>query len=505
MTHSTRIELYPPEINGQDVLFRWDVSPPADLYNANSFTLSFPDEVDPGRIPDRLWWTVFLLCVHSHWTLLRPCTVHLPVKLAPGESDGWERLLDSYVATLQALRGSDDFDRRIEIIEGGTILEPVVPLEDMGVYASAFSGGKDSLVQAAMLCELTERPILVTTTSPMPPLLDHIAPQRRELFDALRERRDVTFVEVHSDCRTACDNGAVWRTHKVGVNEISDTFLYTAVLLVVGYALGATHLFLASESEVSENDSVAGRFVQHKHFMYSALTQAGIRAMLAHAGLYYGSLTSALHSSQVQELLTTRYPDLSDLQFTCWQISEGQRACSGCGECKRLAWVILSLGGSPAHMGVDLVHLLNNHGVLEEPSREKRPHPPNYTAGERQHRQLLRAILATPYVRVLMHVIIHQPATLLKRKGWRALRAFRAIRRSVARDALASRAAAGYRAGFLEMLDPSLRAAVTSMFEQHFESEDEREYADQLERLTTAIDWVTEPFARMGGQREHTK
>jgi len=305
----------------------------------------------------------------------------------------------------------------------------------------------------------------------------------------------MTLVEVQSDYRTAWDNSASSRWgYNFAVNEISDTFLYTAVLLVAGYALGATHLFLASENEVSQNDVQGGRFLQHRHFAYSALTQAVISAMLAPAGLRYGSLVSPLHSNQVQELLTVRYRDLRDLQFSCWRTTEDRRACSECSECKRLAWVVMSLGGSPSDLGIDLVHMLNSHDVWKSRTLRERPHPPNLAATKRFHDQVTRAVLATSFNHVLMHIAQHQPRTLLRAEGWNALLKFHAIRESERRRAATLGPPPGYRAGFLTLVDPLLRDGVTSIFERHFAPEEESQYADQVERLTAAIDWVTAPL-----------
>lgn len=494
---STRIELYPPEIKGRDVVFRWDVSPSSDLYHQQTFTLSFPEPVDPTRVPERLWWTVFLLCMHSHWTVLRPCTIHLPIRLPPGEVEGWHRLLDSYIATIEAQRGGTDFERNIEILEHGKALDPIVPLEERNICAAAFSGGKDSLVQSAMLCELRRRPILVTTTSPMPDREDHGTQHRRKVLKEICERRDLTLLEVHSDYRSAWDNSASGRLgYPFAINEISDTFLYTATLLAAGYALGATHLFLASENEVSQNEVQAGRFLQHKHFMYSALTQAAIGAMLAPVGLYYGSLTTPLHSCQVQELLNTRYRDLKDLQFSCWRPTDDRRACSECLECYRLAWVVMSLRESPSDLGIDLVHLLTHR---KPPSRKtNKPYPPNDVVAQRLTAQVTRALLSTSFLRVLKHIATDQPRTLFKAQGWQALRKFRAIQKTERQEVPTLGPPLGYRAGFLTTVDPPLREGVRAIFEQHFHREDERDYADQVEQLTAAIDWVTAPLGERG-------
>src|SRR5262249_26786439 len=72
----------------------------------------------------------------------------------------------------------------------------------------------------------------------------------------------------------------------------------------------------------------------------------------------YCSLTSPLHSSQVQTLLWTRYADLRDLQYSCWKVRGEERACSRCPQCLRLALGALALGDAPGRMGIDLVQLL---------------------------------------------------------------------------------------------------------------------------------------------------
>ena len=67
--------------------------------------LCFPEDCPLGDVPTALWRTLAILCLHSHWTLLRPCGVELPWTLAPGEREFWLRLLDAAVVTLEATRG----------------------------------------------------------------------------------------------------------------------------------------------------------------------------------------------------------------------------------------------------------------------------------------------------------------------------------------------------------------------------------------------------------------
>src|SRR5262245_13021931 len=310
------IAIDPLERSPHAVTFRWRVTPATPLYRTSQFTLQFPDWLDLSPVPDALWWTVALSCLHPHWTLLRPCRIDLPIALAPTEVEVWQRLLDAAVVTLESLRGTTRVERDIEIVADGPRLDWTTALEP-GRCATAFSGGKDSLVQTDLLTELTPRPVLVTTTSPMLPFHDHLTARRRHVLREILARRDVTLVEVKSNYRATWTNEFPHTLgYPVSVNELTDTFLYFGALLAAAAALGVPHLFLASETEVQENADLDGRVVQHPHFMYSTVTQRALAALLKPAGIRYSSLTAPLHSEQVQQLLWTRYRDLRELKYS---------------------------------------------------------------------------------------------------------------------------------------------------------------------------------------------
>jgi exopolysaccharide biosynthesis predicted pyruvyltransferase EpsI len=228
-TRPRRVTLHPPEVSGGTATFRFDVDPPSPLYHATRFSLTFPPWIDVRGLPDRLWWTVFLLCLHAQWPYLAPCEVRLPVRLGPGEREFWRRLVSSYLDTLEAYRTGETPGRSIELVDEGPLLPPFAPMADTGWCATSFSGGKDSLLQVGLLTELTRRPLVVTTTSPLPGLFDHETPWRRHVLSEVGRRRRLTFAEVTSDFR------ATWENHyprqigyPVSVNETTDTFLYFA-------------------------------------------------------------------------------------------------------------------------------------------------------------------------------------------------------------------------------------------------------------------------------------
>lgn len=354
-----KIFLKPPRVHQQQVLFEWSVEPASKLYSQTSFTVAFPDIVDLTRVPKRLWWDIFLLCLHSHWLLLRPCEIHLSLRLGEPLRQFWLKLLRNGLDTLEAYaspKRSEDLE--IAIVDGDVIV-PYEAVTGTGC-ATAFSGGKDSLLQAALLLELTDRPLLVATTSPMPPLKDHVTARRMALFDQMKTRRNPVFVEAVSDFRSNWDNSfAAQKGYHISVNELTDTFLYTSALAAAGAALGYARLFVASEAELQENALVDGKIVQHSHFMYTAATQRSVERLLGPYGLKLGSLTWPLHTMQIQQLLWTRYPDLADLQYSCWRVGEGEATCSQCEQCLRIAMTALASGHDPQRMGIDLPKVIS--------------------------------------------------------------------------------------------------------------------------------------------------
>ena len=488
------IRLQTPRVLNHRAEFSWLESQPSGLYQKNSFYLAFPESVPLPQVPMRLWWMVFMLCLHVHWALLRPCRIHLPIRLAPEEVDLWLRLLGSYADTLDALNPGRKLPPDIDILVGDTPLESVPPLEDKRLCAAAFSGGKDSLAQVGLLCEMGYTPLLVTTTSSMPGVHLGDSVFRNRALAEVQKRRGIELIEVHSDLRTHWDNLITRRWgYSLSLNELTDTLLYTAVLAVTGYARGATQLFLASENEVATNVVRDGIYLQHSHFMYSALTQAGIDALLRPFGLHYGSLTVALHSSQVQELVTRRYRDLSDLQCTCWRTTETRRACSECSECKRLAWVTLARGGEPADQGVDMVWMLNHYDKHMPRSQRDRPHPPNKLTSARFRTQIATAILDIPLGRLLGYLLRQHPRAFVNGSGWRAMSKFQKIQKKKRIEYPDPLPAVGYRRGYLRLLaDPVTRERLEAIFADQFGTEPEANYAEQLANLRNAIAHVTQ-------------
>lgn len=488
-----RISLEQPEVAEHEVLFRWTVEPASELYRETSFHLRFPEGVSLHEVPSGLWWTVALLCLHPQWPLLRPCRVELPVELPPGEREFWLRLLDAAVTTLEAHRGSGDLARTIELRDRGPRILPE-PAPDRGAVITSFSGGKDSLLQLGLLTELGEQTIAVTTTSPMPPSSDHLTARRRSVLEEISRRRNVELVEVGSDFRVCWQNDFPGKLgYSIAVNELTDTFLYLAAMLVVGWTRGAPRLFLASEAEVQESVMRDDRVVQHQHFMYSAATQQAVDALLARNGMRYGSLIYPLRSGQVQRLLWTRYPDLRDLQYSCWRVGPDEATCSACSQCLRIALGALAAGGSPGEMGIDLPGLLVRMRDWS-PSRPSDPALPDAQVKASLNGQIVRDIAAIPLRAMARELWARHPRRFVSRDTVRALRAYARLRSRVLAETQVG-PAPGYRAGYLALVDTRLQKRLEAIYDEAFPRVPTSEHADLLDRTRSLARWIAAPLA----------
>ena len=301
-------------------------------------------------------------------------------------------------------------------------------------------------------------------------------------------------MEVVSDFRSSWDNAFPDRLgYPVSVNELTDTHLYLAALLAAGTALGATHFFLASENEVQENIEVDGRIIQHTHFMYSAVTQRALAALLRPAGFTYSSLTTPLHSEQVQRLLWKRYPDLSDLQYSCWRVGPDEATCSRCTQCFRVALGAIVAGGSPARMGIDLAALLlARRGAGGRPDSDEFPELPGALVARRLRAQTLRSIRAVPGWRMAAALARPRFSELFSERGLSALAAWNRLRRRT-RD-FPVEAAPGCRTAFVRFLDPLLSEKVMAIYTRAFPRENESAYREALARSDSLTRWIVEPI-----------
>jgi hypothetical protein len=361
----TEIRFAPLALTSTTVRVEWSVVPETEIYARTHFTLDFGDALDPRTMPLKLWWTVAILCIHSHWNLLRPCRVILPVTLDPGEIEFWLRLLDQERLMLEMTRNGTDFNRTVEIACEGPLLADG-PLPETGNrYGATYSGGKDSLLQASMLCEFTERPLLVNTCSPMPPMIDHDRPQRDRAINEFKKRRDVEMVVVNTDLRSIWSHYEVPKQLGYGTSMpmITDPFLYAATTFAVAASRGVSSISLACEMENAYVIRYHGRLSsQPGAFANSLLVVSALDRLFSRWGIKYNSLITPFNNFQVMQLIRRRYADLADLQISCfWIENELQRYCSRCHKCFRIAVMMMALGEDPGALGLDLEKMFGDY------------------------------------------------------------------------------------------------------------------------------------------------
>ena len=479
----TTFALDEPRVRGGSLRISWTISPQSRLFRAASFEMQFPPSIDVERVPRGLLFIAALAILHPLWILLRPCVVRLPFALGPAEAEFWQRLLDSEIATLESTRDTAFYERCIFFAYDGPGLPAPEPFAHGDRVAAAFSGGKDSLVQAALLHELGCAPVLVTTTSPLPPLEDHLTERRRFVLREASTRLGAPHIEVHSDARSVWENGFAARLgYPLAVSELNDAYLYFASLLIAGVATGATHLFLASEADVQTNGLRDGRFVQIPHFMYSVATQASISALLAPWNVRYSSLTSPVFNAQVQRLLWRRYPGVAELQYSCWLARADQGSCSDCNQCLRMVLGILAAAGDPRTAGYDPDRALGRAaGWMPKPAIA--PASPEASSRASLGHQMIETVRAI------------DPRVARRHLGDVAYRAYRDFSERLGAEPVRH---IGMRASFGAFLDPLVRDVAMERYAEAFPGPAAEDDAATAARTRDAIAHITAPLARRG-------
>ncbi len=497
----TEFFLHPPVAQGNRLCLDWQVDPPSSLYKQTHCEMVFPDDVDVGALPPGLIASAVMLILHAHWPLLQPCRVRLPFRLPAGERLFWERMMEAQFHTMAAYHPNSPPALHVELIEDGPALPPPSIIVTGQRRASAFSGGKDSLFQAGVLGELGGEPLLVATTSPTAPTANHLHPKRRRVFEEITSRRNVRLVEVNTDYRSCYDNLYSRRAgYKAAINELSDTLLYLASLVLTSAALNTPHLYMASENEVQDNIERDGRIIQHPHAtMYAQTTLEALGALLAPWGFTLGSMTSGLLSGQVQQTLWRRWPDLRGMQFSCWATPMDADMCNRCSQCLRVALCALDAGGDPVEMGADLILSLNAMRDWRPRSREAEDPGalPGTRVSGRLHQQVLRYVRRIGVPRMARYLWRLRGNRYSVRDWAGAMRTF--VRLYFLAGRYPAPSMDVYRPGYLDHLDADLREPLRRLIESAYRPAPESTYRDALARTRQLAGWISAPLAGHAG------
>jgi hypothetical protein len=496
------IQLHEPRVDGHEVTFSWRVRPQTELYRRTSFRITFPQELDLSAVPDPLWWRVMFICLHSHWSLLRPCTVELPVRLPPGEREFWQRLVDHVTAQLETYGSPSRPGRAVQIADSGRPLAADPLKTDPSRSVVAFSGGKDSLVLSGLASELTPRPLLVMITSPVPWANDHIGDARRRALSEISRRLPVLGLEVSSDFRTSWELGFSTQDGcQLGVHEVSDLPLYQGVVWAVAAATGSGRCLMASEADLQYNAEGEDHVILHREFPSCAATQSALDEVVRQLGLRQGSLTYPLHMPQIQGMLVRRYRKLAELQFSCWQAPPDRQACSACSKCLQIALIMLAEGLSPRAVGIDPVRVLC---AFPDFDLEKKPADWVPTLHERR-------ISLDHVVRALQSVSAAHAAALIADGAGQSsdgsVGQAHAIYARLRADALRQTMAPepGYITDFLDLVHSDLRRPLESILARHFAPTSEPEFKAMSKRAQALSAWISQPIRAQRSSRLLTR
>lgn len=475
-----QVKFSPLELSDSQVRIEWTVEPSSPIYRETSFVLDFGDAMDPRDLPLKLWWTVVLLIIHPHWNLLRPCRVVLPVTLEPGEIEFWLRLLDQERVTLEKCRGTTDFERTIEIECLGPRLadEALPPAVDR--WATAFSGGRDSLVQTGLLCELTTKPLLVNTCSPMPPLIDHESPFRQRALDEIRRRRDVELVVVKSNLRSIWPHYEAPHQlgYKISMGQLGDPYLVTATTLAVAASRGIRSFTLATELDEGLSEEYHGRLAFYDfNIAYAPPMLTVIDRLAKRFGMNFSSLLLPFNHFQVQKLLRKRYSDLAHLQISCFFMEKAsEQSCSHCLKCIRGALLLLAMREDPRTIGIDLESMFTSPYHFEQ-VRLQRGDAVRYAASKID--------------RSYAHQLFARRG-LLERLRLRTPAALSEFEKIV--DRLATIKSVGIEETHLDHfrhLPEALSESIKSISLEYWPEIDGRQYETERQKIEAAVDWIT--------------
>ncbi len=488
------VRLKQPRVDGQSVHFAWESEGDRGFYLRPGFRVDFPDAVPLARVPDAIWLRVMLICLHTHWALLRPCRVELPRALGEEEREFWQRLIDAAVWTTENDRdaeGGDAFPRRsrrqVELIDAGPPAEPLLPAQsrDDSLIACSFSGGRDSLVQLGAMRELGLTPLLVNVTSARVGSHEFATARYERVLAEVAERTGVELLRVRSDLRTCfVNNHPLAARCRLAVSEMTDALFYFACAFVAARARGAEQIMVASEAEAQENLRRAGTVVQIEHFAYSGATQRALSGLTQQAGIKYGGAIAALDHFQINRLLNQRYVGLRDLQYSCYSQKDGEEVCSACYTCFKTALHKISDDCTPAEIDIDIekaLIALQHWSPVGDGDTEIRSSVGRLFANRMNAHlvRILRSIEAEDITR-------HLPSGRLSREARRALARLKATAAAAADPPPEP----GYRREYLDLLGEPLARGLDGIFSEHFAVEPLDSYADMLESTKRLSDWV---------------
>ena len=137
-------------------------------------------------------------------------------------------------------------------------------------------------------------------------------------------------------------------------------------------------------------------------------------------------------------------------------------------------------GGDPADQGIDLVHMLNNYVIAPPSEANGSRHEPNRLTSEGFRMQFVNAIAMITPSKVLLQIVRSHPRSLLNGRGWKAYMRFRHLHSLHVRQNQEKPNGTGFRAKYLELLEPVLRSSLYKFLSSRFSVEPEGDYVESF-------------------------
>jgi hypothetical protein len=427
---------------------------------------------------------------YPHWLILSPCLIRLPFRIEEGERLAWHRLAEYQWDSLQIHSGRKGAMSIRWDCMGETLPRTLNPVNGEG-SAIAFSGGKDSLFQVGFLAAQGQNPLLVTTLAPPPP----VHPRRLFVYEEMQRRSGLPMMKIQTDYRSSYHNRyPLEQGWNEAVNEVSDVLLYAACLILAAASKNIDRLYVASELEIQAIARFDGRLIVHPHAMYNVVTLKTLERILAPYGISISSLTAPLRTTQVQQTLWREWPELRDMQTSCWSMSPDEPMCNECGQCLRITLCSLAAGFDPAEMGADLkknLFTLKSWEKILSAARGQDARLPDDLTRQSQYRQLLYLVKSVGYYRILHYLLKQRSAASRPIDLCKAvLNATRLLMLSRNLNMPELRA---FAEEFLDFVDETAKNNLRSFFEARYSCGGKSHPGNRFGRYAhEAINWCTE-------------
>jgi hypothetical protein len=184
---------------------------------------------------------------------------------------------------------------------------------------------------------------------------------------------------------------------------------------------------------------------------------------------------------QVQELLWARYPDLCDLQYSCWRVAKDEETCSGCSQCLRIAMTALAAGRDPQRMGINLRKIFD-FASRWEPAAQGATAAllPTDLVARRFHVLVFDAIRRTSLTHAAYLLARGDIRRMLSRSTLNSLGLLRVARKRAKQAPTPPKL--GVREAFFDWLDPDLRERLIAIYCCRFPREPRSRHLAVFER-----------------------